>query len=138
MDFDRSFAQLLSSEESAQIDSARLTAKQKFSARVSVYALRLLKQIATTQEIPLHEVSHAVVSDWLAAHPIANHTLTDNDLGLDDSFKEFWSKIVLSAFRPLNEAAELATVPVEQLTLAQIIAYFEQVARVELGLDKAD
>jgi hypothetical protein len=134
MDLDRSFQQLLSPDASARIDTARLTAKQKFSTRMAVYALGVLKQIAAARQIPLDEVSQTMVIDWLTDHPIVNDTLSQNELGMDESFKAFWGKIILSAFRPLNEAAELANLPVEELSLECIITYFEQVTTQELGL----
>jgi hypothetical protein len=118
-------AEFLTVEECHTVDAALLTAHGKFNARVAIYALRSLKQIALESGIPITDLQPETIATWVEADP----SLQNN---LDASFRHFWTKLVLSAINPLNQAAAKAGVPIEQLDIRQVIQWFEQVAKAEL------
>jgi hypothetical protein len=118
-------AEFLTVEECHTVDAALLTAHGKFNARVAIYALRSLKQIALESGIPIADLQTETIATWVEADP----SLQNN---LDASFRNFWTKLVLSAINPLNQAAAKAGVPIEQLDIRQVIQWFEQVAKAEL------
>jgi hypothetical protein len=119
-------AEFLTPEECAEVDKALLTSHDKFAARVAIYALRSLKQIAQQAGIPVSELTPEQIEDWIYQDPSLQ-------TGMDVSFKAFFSRLVTASRQPLQQAAQSASVPVESLTLAQVIAWFEQDARRRLA-----
>jgi hypothetical protein len=119
-------AEFLTPEECAEVDKALLTSHDKFAARVAIYALRSLKQIAQQTGIPVSDLTPGQIEDWIYQDPSLQ-------AGMDVSFKAFFSRLVTASRQPLQQAAQSAAVPVESLTLAQVIAWFEQDARQRLS-----
>jgi hypothetical protein len=117
--------EFLTVEECHTVDAALLTAHGKFNARVAIYALRSLKQIALETGIPIAELQPATIATWVESDP----SLQNN---LDTNFRSFWTKLVLSAIKPLNQAADSAGVTIAQLDIAQVIGWFEQIAKAEI------
>jgi hypothetical protein len=117
--------EFLTVEECHTVDAARLTAHGKFNARVAIYALRSLKQIALETHTPIGDLQPQAIATWVEADP----SLQNN---LDTNFRSFWTKLVLSAINPLNHAAATAGVPIGDLDIRQVIQWFEQVAKAEL------
>jgi hypothetical protein len=117
--------EFLTVEECHTVDAARLTAHGKFNARVAIYALRSLKQIALETGIPIAELQPATIATWVESDP----SLQNN---LDTNFRSFWTKLVLSAIKPLHQAADRAGVTIAQLDIAQVIGWFEQIAKAEI------
>ncbi len=117
--------EFLTVEECHTVDAALLTAHGKFNARVAIYALRSLKQIALETGTPIDQLQPAAIATWVEADP----SLQNN---LDTNFRGFWTKLVLSAIHPLNQAAAAAGVPIDDLDIRQVIQWFEQIAKAEL------
>ncbi|MBE9030066.1 hypothetical protein IQ266_10035 [filamentous cyanobacterium LEGE 11480] len=117
--------ELLSVEECNAVDAALLTSHGKFNARVAIYALRSLKQISSETGTPIAHLQPATIAKWVEADPSLQ------DAG-DDHFRSFWTKLVLSAMKLLSEAAANAGGTVEDLSVAQVIQWFEQAAKKEI------
>ncbi|AFY66712.1 hypothetical protein GEI7407_2233 [Geitlerinema sp. PCC 7407] len=122
-DVQSSFSQMLLPEESAQVDGALMSSRDKFSARVAIYSLRVLRQVAAA-DAAIAQVTPEQITDWLAQDPAAQESLD-----LDESFQSFYSRLILASVRPLTAAAEMAETTVAALTVDQIIAWFEAEAR---------
>ncbi|NJR68173.1 MAG: hypothetical protein HC771_05460 [Synechococcales cyanobacterium CRU_2_2] len=78
--------QLLTPEESAQVDAALMTNKEKFGTRVAIYALRVLKQIAAAQGMPMGAIGPAELSEFVEHQ---EGLVTANGLAVDEPFKDF-------------------------------------------------
>jgi hypothetical protein len=56
--------QYLSTEESADIDSALLSSSEKFLARLTISSQRLLQAIAQDYQIGIDELTHTQIIQW--------------------------------------------------------------------------
>lgn len=118
----------LTVEESMAVDQALMTASERFSTRAAIYSLRVLKQIAHHNGITIAQVSDGQVADWVNQEPISAQAEAQG-LDTDGSFTPFFVQLVLSSRKPLNHAAQESDIPVEALTLEQIIRWFEAQAK---------
>ena len=118
--------EFLTPEECAEVDKALLTSREKFSARVAVYALRSLKQIAQANEVTITQLDSQQIEAWV---------YQDESLqtGIDREFRQFFSQLVIASMKPLRQMAAAAGVPIEAIELAQVINWFEQQAKLNLG-----
>ncbi len=134
--FPSSPIEFLTPEESAEVDKALLSSREKFSTRVAIYSLRSLKQISQEQNIPISDVTQDQVLELVERE---QQQTTPVGLETDDSFKHFFTHLVMSSLRPLHRIAQETQTPLEELTLEQVIAWFEQEAkrRIEQGNDPA-
>lgn len=125
-------AEFLTPEECTAVDTALLTARDRFSTRVAIYSLRSLKQIASEQGQAIADLHPHQVTAW-----VAQDASLRADQGFDDSFKGFFSQLVLSSLKPLKQIAAEAHRDIEALTPADVIAWFEKEARlrIEQGRD---
>ncbi len=114
-----SATEFLTRDECAAVDQALLTAREKFSARVAIYALRSLKQIALQENISVDGLQTYQIVEWINQDASLQQ-------GPDDEFKRFFAQLVNSSRMPLNHVAQEAQARVEDLTVAQVIAWFEQ------------
>jgi hypothetical protein len=121
----QSSTEFLTPEECAEVDKALLTSHDKFAARVAIYALRSLKQIAQQHETPIECLTPEQIEDWV----YQDESL--QEVG-DREFKKFFSRLVISAMTPLKQVAQEAGVSIESLTTNQVIAWFEGEARRRL------
>ena len=117
--------EFLTPEECADVDKALLTAREKFSTRVAIYALRSLKQIAQQSGVAIEQLQPYQVSNWVET----DETLQD---GNDPQFRRFFTQLVLSSLKPLHQAAEEAGVSIAALTVPQVIHWFEQESKARL------
>jgi antitoxin component of RelBE/YafQ-DinJ toxin-antitoxin module len=117
--------EFLTPEECAEVDKALLTSREKFSARVAIYALRSLKQIAQTNQVPIETLQQEQIEDWI---------YQDESLqqGIDSEFKKFFSQLVISSIKPLKQSAQEAGVAIENLTVPQVVSWFEKEAKLRL------
>jgi len=125
------FAHLLTPAESQRVDAALLTSRDKFSVRVALYGLRVLQQVATTAHVPLTQLTPTQIQSWLQEDATAAAVVQAQSLGIDPQFQEFWAKLLWSSLKPLQAAADRAKVDLPQLTLPQVIAYFEEQGKLE-------
>jgi hypothetical protein len=118
----QSSTEFLTPEECAEVDRALMTAQDKFATRVAIYALRSLKQIAQHQGATIESLTPEQIEDWV---------YQDESLqsGMDREFKQFFSRLVSSSCKPLQQASEEAGVASEQLTVPEVVRWFEQEAR---------
>ena len=118
--------EFLTPEECAEVDKALLTSHDKFSTRVAVYALRSLKQIAQANGVPIVQLEPQQIEAWV---------YQDESLqtGIDREFRQFFSQLVIASMKPLRQIAAAAGVSIEAIELAQVINWFEQQAKLNLG-----
>jgi hypothetical protein len=118
--------EFLTPEECAEVDKALLTSHDKFSTRVAIYALRSLKQIAQANGVPIVQLEPQQIEAWV---------YQDESLqtGIDREFRQFFSQLVIASMKPLRQIAAAAGVPIEAIELAQVINWFEQQAKLNLG-----
>jgi len=119
--------EFLTPEESARVDAALLTSKEKFSTRLAIYALRCLKQIAQEKGKSVEEVTGEEAIAW-----IEKDEQIKEQLDLDASFKDFFTRLVMASQRPLKQISSEADVPLEDLTLEQVVQWFEKQAKIKL------
>jgi hypothetical protein len=118
--------EFLTPDECAEVDKALLTAREKFSARVAIYALRSLKQIAQESGVAIEDLKTYQIVEWINQ---------DDSLqqGIDQEFRKFFAQLVDASRRPLKQAAAALGVSVEALTVPQLIVWFEQEAKQRLN-----
>ncbi len=119
--------EFLTPEESARVDAALLTSKEKFSTRLAIYALRCLKQIAKEKGKSVEKVTAEEAIAW-----IEKDEQIKEQLDLDASFKGFFTRLVMASQRPLNQISSEADVPLEDLTLQQVVQWFEKQAKIRV------
>ncbi len=117
--------EFLTPEECIEVDKALLTSRDKFTARVAIYALRSLKQIAHQTGNPIKTLQPEQIEDWV---------YEDQSLqqGIDREFRLFFAQLVISSMKPLTHAAQEFGVAIEALTVEQVIAWFEKEAKQRL------
>ncbi|MEG4012896.1 MULTISPECIES: hypothetical protein [unclassified Microcoleus] len=127
-------ADFLKPEECAEVDRALLSSKEKFSTRLAIYGLRVLKQIAGETGLPITEVSNQQVMDW-----IKNDESIQRSIQVDASFENFFTNLVVASLRPLKQIAAESESAIEQLTVKQVVAWFVKDGKVrrEQGTDAA-
>ena len=116
--------EFLTPEECAEVDKALLTAREKFSARVTIYALRSLKEIAAAKAVAITQLEPQQIEDWV----YQDESLQNE---IDRDFRPFFAQLVIASMKPLGQMA--ADRAIESITLAQVIAWFEQQAKLSVG-----
>ena len=124
---DLQLPEFLTFEEVAEIDKALLTSQDKFLARVSLYSLRVLKQIAAAEAISIDQITDQQIAEW-----IAQDANLQQAIGNDPAFQQFFTRIVLSSLSRLNQIAQETNGTIETLTIPEVIAWFEQEAKQRL------
>jgi len=124
-----SAADFLTPEECAQVDTALLTSHEKFTTRVAIYALRSLKQVAQQEGIAIADLQPHQIEDWI----YQDDSLQESG---DRQFRQFFANLVISSTKPLKQAAHALNIDVEQLTVGQVIAWFEAAAKQRLHSSK--
>ncbi|MBW4657664.1 MAG: hypothetical protein KME15_03245 [Drouetiella hepatica Uher 2000/2452] len=119
--------EFLTFEEVAEVDRALMTSREKFSARVALYSLRSLKLIAQKYGVAIADLDSQQIADWVAADP----TFQANP-AFDEGFKGFFTQLVISSFKPLKQIALTESGAIEDLTVPQVINWFEQEAKLRL------
>ncbi|PZV13222.1 MAG: hypothetical protein DCF22_11205 [Leptolyngbya sp.] len=118
-------AEFLTPEECAEVDKALLTSHDKFTTRVTIYALRSLKQIAQQANTSIATLQSAQIEAWVY-----------QDASLqkagDGEFRRFFSQLVISSLKPLRRIAREADIEIDNLAIAQVVVWFEQEAKKKL------
>lgn len=120
--------EFLTPAESAEVDSALLSSREKFTARVAIYSLRSLKQISQEQGIDIEQISSTQLSEWIAQ----DESLQQAGLDSDRSFRQFFARLVLASLKPLRQIAQDGKTAIGTLTPSQVIVWFEQEAKARL------
>ncbi|ABG53345.1 conserved hypothetical protein [Trichodesmium erythraeum IMS101] len=116
----------LTSEESAQVDAALLTSKDKFSTRLAIYSLRCLRQIARETGLTLEEIPAEQVKAWMQK----DKSLKQN-LDSDPSFESFFTRLVMASLSPLKQVAQESAVALQDLTVQQVVKWFEKKGKIQ-------
>jgi hypothetical protein len=116
--------ELLTVEEITEVDRALLTTQDKFTVRVALYSLRTLKQITGSTGQSIESVTPEQIEDWIAQDDAIQQAIES-----DASFLTFLSRIMLSSLTPLGKISAEVGTPVESLTVAQVVQWFEQEAK---------
>jgi hypothetical protein len=119
--------EILTVEEVAQVDGALLTSQDKFLARITLYALRALKDIAQTTGLAIDIISPEQVLSW-----VEQDETVKSQVEQDPSFKTFFSNLVVASLKPLRQVAAVEHVPIDQLTIEAVVAWYEAQAREKL------
>jgi hypothetical protein len=87
--------------------------------------LRSLKQIAQNSGKTIANLDPTQIEDWI---------YQDESLqgGIDSEFKKFFSKLVIASINPLNQVAEANGSSIEELSVPQVVAWFEAKAKEEM------
>ena len=117
--------EFLTPDECHEVDKALLTSRERFSARVAIYALRSLKQVAQQSGQAIADLSPEQIADWVANDPSLQS-------GMDSNFKDFFTQLTISAIKPLQRSAADGGVTIEKLTIPQVVAWFEKEAKLRL------
>jgi hypothetical protein len=127
---------LLTPAECLEVDRTLLPYRDKFAARLTIYALRTLKPLAQDLGYALTDLPTTAIVTWVKAQPellpAADAPTADGD---DSNFADWYAQILDAARRPLQQIATVSasgSLP-EALTVAEIIAWFEAKAKAELG-----
>ncbi|MBW4681327.1 MAG: hypothetical protein KME19_14595 [Microcoleus vaginatus WJT46-NPBG5] len=120
--------QFLTLEECAEVDTALLSTREKFSTRLAIYALRVLKQIAGETALKVEEVTPQQVKNW-----IEKDEAIRQQIEIDTGFASFFTNLVISSLKPLKQISLETGVPVEDLTVRQVVAWFEKQAKMRLA-----
>jgi hypothetical protein len=128
------FTQFLTAEECVEVDVALLSSQEKFSTRLAIYSLRLLKEIAKKTGLSVVEVSNQQVREWMQQDKSIKEQIE-----LDASFESFFTNLVLSSLRPLQQIASETGEEIEDLTVKRVVAWFEKDGKIrrEQGIDAA-
>ena len=120
--------EFLTQDEAIQVEAALLSSKEKFSTRLAIYALRCLKEIAETQDIKIENIQPEQVQDW-----VKNDDSFKEKLELDGNFHNFFSQLVIASLKPLKQVSQAENTPIQDLTIKQLINWFEQESKKKLG-----
>ncbi|CAC5344510.1 MULTISPECIES: hypothetical protein [Planktothrix] len=120
----------LTEDEAIQVDAALLSSKEKFSTRLAIYALRCLKEIAKNEDIKIENIKPEQVQSW-----VKNDDSFKEKLELDGNFNRFFSQLVISSLKPLKQVAQAENIPIQDLTIKQLINWFEHESQQNLGQD---
>jgi hypothetical protein len=118
-------SEFLTPAECAEVDKALLTSHDKFTTRVTIYALRSLKQIAQQTHTSIAALQSTQIEAWVYQDASLQKTG-------DSEFRRFFSQLVISSLKPLRRIARDAGIEIESLAIAQVVAWFEQEAKKKL------
>jgi hypothetical protein len=119
--------QLLTPEECAQVDQTLLPYRDRFAIRIAIYALRCLQQIQQETGLAIASLRSDQIANWVKQ----DQRVQQSEAG-KPGFADWYTEILISSFNPLQQAAESADIQIEDLTIQQIIAWFEQAVRQRL------
>lgn len=126
----------LTEDESLAVDQSLLSAKEKFSTRVAIYSLRVLQTMASESK-EISQITPSELSSWLTTQQEPSNEATPG-LEPDPAFSQFFTQIVLSAIKPLNQMATETGKPLEELHCNDVIAWFEKEAKVRVESGEQD
>jgi hypothetical protein len=118
----------LTEEEAIAVESALLTSKDKFSTRLAIYALRCLKQISQETDQAIALIQTTEIARW-----ISQDQQIQTQIELDESFADFFTRLVVSALRPLEQIAKEYQLNIEDLTVRQVITWFEKMGKMQIN-----
>lgn len=122
--------QFLTRSEVELVDQSLMTSKDKFATRIALYALRCLKEIADQTGNNIENITTEQVVLW-----IESDENLQKQLEIDASFIRFFTQLVMASLRRLQQIAEVDSVNIQDLSVSQVIAWFEAEAKRNLIID---
>jgi hypothetical protein len=113
--------------EMVEVDRALLSTQDKFLARVAIYSLQSLKDIAAITGQAIEEISPQQVLTWVEQDNSIQQEIADKE-----AFQMFFTQLVMSSLKPLSRIATDEGAAIADLTIPQVIAWFEQDAKQRL------
>jgi hypothetical protein len=113
--------------EMVEVDKALLSTQDKFLARVAIYSLRSLKQIAEESGEAIEDISPQQVLAWVEEDENIQQQIEDKE-----AFQMFFTQLVMSSLKPLTRIATDEGEAIADLTIPQVIAWFEKDAKLRL------
>jgi hypothetical protein len=113
--------------EMVEVDRALLSTQDKFLARVAIYSLRSLKQIAEDSGQAIEAISPQQVLAWVEADETIQQEVEDKE-----AFQMFFTQLVMSSLKPLTRIAADEREAIADLTIPQVVAWFEKDAKLRL------
>jgi hypothetical protein len=118
---------LLSEAECAQIDQTLLPTRDRFSIRITVYSWRYLLQLAQELRLKVAQLTPTQIQTKLEGDP-----QLQSQENFDASFVDWFCNLLTSSLGPLQTIAQELNLEIEELSLSQIVNWFEQ--RVKAAL----
>lgn len=122
--------EFLTQEEAIQVDAALLSSKEKFSTRLAIYALRCLKEISQTEDIVIENIKPEQVQNW-----VRNDSSFQENIEVDANFDSFFTQLLMASLNPLKQVSQTENIPIQELTVKQLIDWFEQESKKNLEQD---
>ncbi|MEO0378130.1 MAG: hypothetical protein AAF329_26735 [Cyanobacteria bacterium P01_A01_bin.17] len=123
----QAFNDLLTLEECTAIDQTLLPTRDRFSIRITVYSWRYLYKVSAGLETKIADLSTSQIYNWVGEDPKMAATE-----GQGEEFVGWFANLLHSSLKPLQQIAEANETGIENLTLAQIIHWFEQKVKTTL------
>jgi hypothetical protein len=114
--------------EMVEVDRALLSTQDKFLARVAIYSLQSLKEIAEMSGQAIEDISPQQVLSWVEQDDSIQQNVADRE-----AFQMFFTQLVMSSLKPLSRIAADEGEAIADLSIPQVIAWFEQDAKQRLG-----
>ncbi|MDJ1181250.1 hypothetical protein PJF56_20520 [Roseofilum sp. BLCC_M91] len=119
--------EFLTEEEAMVVDSALLSSADKFSTRLAIYACRALKEISLETAQPPETISEEAIAHW-----VKHDSHIQQAIDLDESFINFFARLVSSARVPLEKITQETQVQITDLKVMDIVDWFEKDRRIEV------
>jgi hypothetical protein len=120
----------LTLEESAAVDQALLSSRDKFLTRITVYSLRALKQIALTTGMPVEDITDQQIADWVESDEFVRREAAQSE-----SFQQFFTQLVFASLKRLKQISQEEEQAIADLSLAKVIAWYEKSAKLQIERD---
>ncbi len=117
--------QFLTVEESAAVDKALLSSTEKFSTRLAIYALRSLNEITKQTGSDIAAIDANTIQAWMTQDQTIQH-----QIDLDRDFETFFTRLILSSLKPLQQIQQETGIGIQDLTVEQVVAWFEKEAKM--------
>jgi hypothetical protein len=159
-------AKFLTVEEAQTVDGAMLSTMEKFMTRITISSMRVLAYIAKSYNIHAEELQIDQIVGWIEKDArirreqgnvaaflqwSSSGSSTDDEIEFEDTISDrvtgaqlssnekFLTRMTISAMQVLSAIAKDYHTHVEELTVAQTIAWIENDAKIkrEQGVDSA-
>jgi hypothetical protein len=117
-----------------EVDRALLTTKDKFLARVALYSLQSLRNIAEENGQSIEETTPQDVLSW-----VEQDNTIQPDVEDQEAFQMFFTQLVMSSLKPLQRIAmDEECGAIANLTTTQVVKWFEQDAKLRMAQGEGD
>jgi hypothetical protein len=123
----QAFNDLLTLEECTAIDQTLLPTRDRFSIRITVYSWRYLSQVSSALGTSISELTAPQIYNWVGADPKMAATE-----GQGEEFIGWFANLLHSSLKPLQQIAQAHETSIEDLTLGQIMGWFEDQVKTTL------